>query len=665
MSTEDLRDDLLEPKPKVKVEKQPELVDTPTMTSTSGSSFNLSSIGVFNSELESFEAYSKRVKIIFKANNIPGDKHTLFFLSVVGAEVFTLINDLCSPTEPESMALDQIIEKLMAHFRPKTSIIYERYVFHSRVQGPSESIADFVAALKKQAIKCEFKTFLDESLRDQVVRGLKSTEIQQHLFTLDKLDFDTAVAQATSREVAKKEAGNINNGSSKSNVVGTLNRGGRKPHGGSKDNNHKPSKPCEGCNGQHFRSNCPFKDAKCHGCGLEGHLRRCCRSSGSRGNSKGNSKKGNYKGGAKKSEESTSKNVGQISSNAEYIFQHTSSDIEPPVTVQVELNGVPCDMEWDTGAPRSIMPYGTFKDLFRDRVKLKKTSVNLRGYGGKQLLAKGEAMVTVNLKQQNKSVSKVLPLVVVDIESDRPTLFGRGWMRELGFNIEPNHLVVSSIDSNYMQAKVQKFPNLFRSDLGCLNKFKVHIEQHENVQPRFFKARSIPFVMKEQVDEALDKLVQDGVIEPVTSSRFAAPIVPVRKANGKIRICGDYRLTANKAAILEVYPLPIPDQIFTSLVGGTKFSKLDMSQAYQQCPLDDSSKEITTINTPRGLFRYNRLCFGIASAPAIFQRTMDTLLKGIDGVMVFLDALLISGPRQYQAVQDARVNAVLQRLEVS
>ena len=58
-------------------------------------------------------------------------------------------------------------------------------------------------------------------------------------------------------------------------------------------------------------------------------------------------------------------------------------DFEPPVTFQVELNGVPCDMEWDTGDPRSIMPHGTFKDLFRDRVRLKKTSVNLRGYGGK------------------------------------------------------------------------------------------------------------------------------------------------------------------------------------------------------------------------------------------------------------------------------------------
>ena len=81
------------------------------------------------------------------------------------------------------------------------------------------------------------------------------------------------MAQATSREVAEKEAGNINNGSSKPNVVDTLNHGGRKPHGASKDSNHKPSKACEGCNGQHFWSNCPFKDAKCHGCGLQGHSR--------------------------------------------------------------------------------------------------------------------------------------------------------------------------------------------------------------------------------------------------------------------------------------------------------------------------------------------------------------------------------------------------------
>ena len=66
------------------------------------------------------------------------------------------------------------------------------------------------------------------------------------------------------------------------------------------------------------------------------------------------------------------------------------------------------------------------------------------------------------------------------------------------------------------------------------------------------------------------------------------------------------------------------------------FSKLDMTNAYNQIVLSPESRSLTTINTHRGLFQYNRLCFGIASAPGIFQRAVEDLLRGIPGVCVFL-----------------------------
>lgn len=68
-----------------------------------------------------------------------------------------------------------------------------------------------------------------------------------------------------------------------------------------------------------------------------------------------------------------------------------------------------------------------------------------------------------------------------------------------------------------------------------------------------------------------------------------------------------------------------------------------MSHAYQQILMDDDSKKYLTVNTHRGLFKYNRLPFGVASAPAIFQRTMEGLLKGIPLVAVYLDDILVSG----------------------
>ncbi len=141
----------------------------------------------------------------------------------------------------------------------------------------------------------------------------------------------------------------------------------------------------------------------------------------------------------------------------------------------------------------------------------------------------------------------------------------------------------------------------------------------------------------------LDRLEKNNVISPVKFSKWAAPIVPVLKRDGKIRICGDYKLPVNQATKTDPYPLPRIEDLFASLTKGQSFTKLDLAHTYQQIPLSDEAKELTTINTHKGT-QYNRLPFGVASAPAIFQRTMESLLQGLPHVCAYLDDLLITGP---------------------
>ena len=178
--------------------------------------------------------------------------------------------------------------------------------------------------------------------------------------------------------------------------------------------------------------------------------------------------------------------------------------------------------------------------------------------------------------------------------------------------------------------------------------------------PRFFKPRSVPYAMKGKVEEELERLQKLGIIEPVQFSRWAAPIVPVLKEDKTAWICRDYKLTVNQVSKLEEYPLPRIEDLFATLSGGKLFTKLDMSQAYQQLLLDEESKEYVTINTHKGLFKYNRLVFGVASSPAIFQRTMDTLLQGIPHVAVYLDDILITGATEAEHL--ANLEQVLWRL---
>ena len=96
----------------------------------------------------------------------------------------------------------------------------------------------------------------------------------------------------------------------------------------------------------------------------------------------------------------------------------------------------------------------------------------------------------------------------------------------------------------------------------------------------------------------------------------------VKKDRKSVRICGDFSVTVNPVSKLDRYPIPKVEDLFARLRKGKLFSKLNLSPAYQQLTLDLDSRKYMVINTHRGLFRYMRLPFGIASAPGIFQRVM-------------------------------------------
>ena len=103
------------------------------------------------------------------------------------------------------------------------------------------------------------------------------------------------------------------------------------------------------------------------------------------------------------------------------------------------------------------------------------------------------------------------------------------------------------------------------------------------------------------------------------------------------------------------------DELFSQLAGGKYFSKLDMSNAYLQLPLEEDSKQFLTINTHKGLFQYNHLPFGVSSAPAIFQRCIDTLLQGLTGVSAYLDDILVTGATLEEHL--ANLEKVLEKLQ--
>ena len=277
-----------------------------------------------------------------------------------------------------------------------------------------------------------------------------------------------------------------------------------------------------------------------------------------------------------------------------------------------------------------------------------------------QMVVVGIMQVEVNYGETNK----LLFLYVV--EGQGPSLMGREWLNEINLNWqELNQAVETTNNVEPMNSEVgrllQKYGNVFKEGLGVMNTFEARLQVKEGARPKFCKARPVPFALKEAIDRELDRLEAEGILEPVRYSEWAAPVVPVPKTEGQIRLCGDYKVTINPVLEVDQYPLPKPDNIFATLSTGKVFSKIDLTHAYQQMKLTDDSRSYVTINTHRGLFRYTRLPFGVASAPSIFQKVMDTVLQGLPNTICYLDDILVSGATKEEHLHNLEM--VLQRLE--
>ena len=149
---------------------------------------------------------------------------------------------------------------------------------------------------------------------------------------------------------------------------------------------------------------------------------------------------------------------------------------------------------------------------------------------------------------------------------------------------------------------MEQHKDVFKPELGTLNGVEAKIHVYPQAKPIFYKARTVPLALRQKGECELKRLETQGIIEPVQLSDWVAPIVPVKKRDGNIQICGDYKLTINKAAQTEMYPIPRIEEIFASLSGGKTFSKFDLSHAYQQVRLKEASQQYVTVNTHNGLF---------------------------------------------------------------
>ena len=217
---------------------------------------------------------------------------------------------------------------------------------------------------------------------------------------------------------------------------------------------------------------------------------------------------------------------------------------------------------------------------------------------------------------------------------------------------EPVHIkpILDGVEAALMPEEKTRFEELLRQytdvfsqgewDLGRTTVVRHEIDT-QGARPIRQPLRRQPLSRLLYIDEEVDTLLKNKVIEP-SMSPWASNVVVVGKKDGSLRFCIDYR-RLNDATVKDAYPLPKIQDCLDALGNARIFSAVDLRSGYHQVELDESAKDKTSFITRRGTFRFTTMPFGLANAPATFQRLMDMVLSGLNFMMclVYLDDIVI------------------------
>lgn len=235
----------------------------------------------------------------------------------------------------------------------------------------------------------------------------------------------------------------------------------------------------------------------------------------------------------------------------------------------------------------------------------------------------------------------------------------RGATRSLLSRSTSVALKVLRFEISEIQVKPQDIPagEIFPTVPGEL----VHFDIDPSVAPTKNAYYSVPAAYRQSARERLEVMESQGIIEKVVGApRWISGLSAVPKGKSDFRLVVNMR-GPNRAIRRPFHHLPTIDEMKTKLVGAQWFSKADVKSAFHHLELDEESRELTTFQTESGMRRFTRLVFGVNCAPEIFQRMMEEKLQGVDGVLIFLDDILIYGKTRQELKE--RTEKVMKILE--
>nr|XP_039255361.1 uncharacterized protein K02A2.6-like [Styela clava] len=578
---------------------------------------------------ENWRKFKQQFEIYLEASgdNIKSDiTKVAILLNFAGEDAVEIYNNFDFAEADDRKKLDKVIEKFENYCNQRKNVVFERHQFWQSSQDVTETIDQFVTKLRSKVKSCAFKEEPEDMIRDCFIFNMRDHGVKERLLREDELTLVQAINMARAAETSKQQIHKMDNysiGSSVDNIRQSKNKNSFDKTGTRQQ--WKNIRHCKYCGGSHVARACPAFGKKCRFCNKIGHFEKVCRT-----------KREDYKS-------SKERVMSLISEDEDVLMFSVDSETEKKWFVDFNINKQLVKFKLDSGADCNVMSKKTFDGLRLRRLKINPTRTNMRMYDGRKVEAYGKVSIPCSYKGLTKNIDILLVNYHVQPVLGLPSCMEWELIKRV------NTLTSGTIENQY--------DDVF-TGLGLIKGSEYKITIDPNVTPVVHAPRRIPIAIRDSLKSELDRMEKLNVIKKVNiPTDWVNSMVMVRKKNNKLRICID-PTDLNKAIKRSHFPMQSIEDVVSRMPNAKVFSVLDANHGFWQVKLSKESCKLCTFNTPFGRYCFQRLPFGIKSAPEVFQQIMSHLLENLEGVEVIIDDLLIWGENVKQ--HDERLVKVLE-----
>jgi len=570
---------------------------------------------------ENFKLFKDEVTIFFEATEtILKSQATQVarLLNLIGTDGLKLYRSIKRPKD-EKETVETILKYLENYCIPRCNEIMEHFKFFTRKQLCEEKFDKYYAELRVLVKTCNFGEIEDRLLRTQIVLGIANKELQTRMLreelTLEKtIQLCQAVEQAELNskllEDQTKEIDVMEQYKKRTRDQGDEQKQDRRQiqtHNNGKTDQDKVFN-CNKCGKQHKFRECPAYGKECRICKKLNHFAYKCKN--------------------KRQVDIVECESDNMSIEYLALDEIGNKDNNNMWFEKVKINDINIEVKIDTGAQLNVMSNKFYKTL---KTEIKSSKVIIKVFGGTIIKSLGKVQVAVVGQS-----AKIITIFEV-VEYDGNPILGYKDCKRLNYISELNEIKEEVSTENFIKKHLDVF-----TGIGCFpDKVKIKVK-HGSV-PIINSPRRVPIKLMEKLKELLKKLCYKKIIEKSKEpSEWQNSLVVIEKPDKSLRMCLDPR-DLNKNIVREMVEIPTLDEVRNKLMNKKLYTLVDLKDGFYQCELEEGSKRYCAFSTPYGTYNFNRLPFGIACAPELFQQLTNKYFGDIQNVCVYIDDILVYG----------------------